>query len=551
MTIFFYFTIQMSKSKLNWCIILITLVISFAFFIKHGKESYTFYGDALGYYTYLPSAFIYHNFKAIEWLPKDKQIEQPILDYVERYKTEGKRSPKGYYINQYTYGIALTELPFFCIAHAYEKVKGLPANGYSTTYHYLIKFATIFYTFLGLFFLYKSLNTFFDKTVSLFTTSLILIGTNVFWLAFFQSGMAHIPLFSLYSLLIYITIKIHDKPGSFKFILLGLICGFITIIRPSDIVCILIPLLYNVYNKNSLQVKLKFIQQNFSGILFAVSAFFIPIVPQLLFWKKFTGQYLYNSYGEQSFNWLDPQIFKGLFGFSNGWLPYTPLMILSILGILFYKKIKPFIVVLLTILPIYIYIIYSWYCYNYINGFGSRPMIHLYPLLAFPLSTFLLFCFMKNNLIKVFSFLIISVLALINISYSYQIVRGDLISENANYKFVKNTMFRTKIKYKDLVLLDIDENQPEDDKIKSALVVDSRSFEDREEKYYCIKDEEEFPDLNVITQFNNSSFKDADYIKCSGMFHAPVLVDDPYKNQLFVLEIKHKGGVTLPFSGKL
>ncbi|MBL7691931.1 MAG: hypothetical protein JNM41_10085 [Flavipsychrobacter sp.] len=53
----------------------ITLLFSAWFLAFYGKESYPFNGDAMGYYMYLPSTFIYHNLKALDWLPEDHKFD--------------------------------------------------------------------------------------------------------------------------------------------------------------------------------------------------------------------------------------------------------------------------------------------------------------------------------------------------------------------------------------------------------------------------------------------------------------------------------------------
>ena len=78
------------------------------FFAKWGRTSYVFYGDALGYYYYLPATFVYHNFHQIEKLPADRGLEHHVLHYAMEFE-QNPRSPKGYLINQYTYGVALME----------------------------------------------------------------------------------------------------------------------------------------------------------------------------------------------------------------------------------------------------------------------------------------------------------------------------------------------------------------------------------------------------------------------------------------------------------
>ena len=111
----------MFNYKINLLIIGVTLFLCSLFYYQHGKNSYTFYGDALGYYCYLPGAFIYHNLNTFDSLPSDKKIEQPVLDYFNQHRQENQQRVTPVSVNQYTYGVALTELPFFLIAHAYEK----------------------------------------------------------------------------------------------------------------------------------------------------------------------------------------------------------------------------------------------------------------------------------------------------------------------------------------------------------------------------------------------------------------------------------------------
>ena len=79
----------------------------------------------------------------------------------------------------------------------------------------------------------------------------------------------------------------------------------------------------------------------------------------------------------------NPEIIKGLLGAKNGWFMYTPLMLIACLAFFVKGMAKDIRIVFFLLVPVYIYIVYAWFNYYYINGFGSRPMIHLYPLLAF------------------------------------------------------------------------------------------------------------------------------------------------------------------------
>ena len=539
-------------------LLVISVIICTYFFLFYGKESYPFYGDSMGYYMYLPSTFIYHNHKALDWLPQDKHFDKSIWSCMNSIRKNEPRTPKGYIINKYTYGVAAMEMPFFFIAHGYEKIRGKEANGYSFAYKVMLKTSSICYALLGLIILYKILSSFFDPDLSLKGTLAILMGTNLFWFALCQAGMAHVPLFFLYALLIYTTILIHKKPHTSLFILSGLIAGLITVIRPTDIVCLLIPLLYNVYDRATVTQKIMLLKEQYKGVLCFAIAFIIPLIPQMLYWKKFAGSYLYYSYGTETFNWLHPKIFDGIFSFANGWLIYSPVMIFSILGFLFYKKIKPASVILFILLPLYIYIAYSWYCYNYINGLGSRPMINIYPLLALPLTAFIQYASQRKRFLKWgFSILFLFFIS-INISYSFQQAKEILFSEESNMTYNLHMLFKMSANYNDLVTHDVQQLQPDSNSIEKVSTLACENYEDstsdhyvpdptKKSKYvYHMFDDEEYHPKKIVITYNRSQFGNADWLKCSGTF----LCTKPflYYKHMFTLDIL-RGEKTISWYG--
>lgn len=132
-----------------------TLILSAWFFLCYGRYSYPFNGDAMGYYMYLPSTFIYHNHKALDWLPEKEKFDYRVQFYLDEMRREGAYTPKGYLIDKYTYGVATLELPFFFMAHAWEKVTSGNADGYSASYCNMVKLSSAFYALLGILLLYK------------------------------------------------------------------------------------------------------------------------------------------------------------------------------------------------------------------------------------------------------------------------------------------------------------------------------------------------------------------------------------------------------------
>jgi hypothetical protein len=523
-------------------VLLLAAVLTVVFLFRYGKARTTFGGDALGYYAYLPSALIHHNVTR-PFTADDKHMTLGMKWYFDSWR--GAVNERGNYLNQYTYGVALMEAPFFLAAHVWERVCGLDADGYSDTYDNMIKLGMLVYAWLGLLVVYRILTRYFDSIVSFTAVVSIFLCSHFFWFAIIQPGMAHIPLFFLYSLLVWLSVATYEKPSTLRFAATGIVAGIITLIRPTDILCLLIPLLYNVYNRQTIQDKIVFIKANGKGILVMAVAFVVPITPQLFYWKAVTGNYICYSYGDQSFDFRHPHIIDGLFSFSNGWLPYAPVMIFALAGMVFYKTLQNWIWCIGVLFAAYVYVIYSWYCYNYLNGLGSRPMIHLYPLLALPLGAFFSYISRRHFAVK----LCVAVLCLffcsVNLCFSVQEAEGVLDSPESNMPFNLQMLYRDSLCARDLVVKDIGEWQPDERKLTRVSLLHLSAFEDSlnadyirdtvNGSRYCYHWHDNDLLLLAKIPYDEAQFKGAKWFKCSGRFMNPNQLD--YFRHLLVLDI--------------
>lgn len=535
------------KRKLNLYIIVLTIILSGFIQVFNTHYQNMFYGDAMGYYTYLPATFISKQLKEPAEIPSSEKLSETriqIRDYLKNIFT----TPSGNYLNQYTYGVALFEMPFFLAAHTFEIVTNEPATGFSSSYKFAIRLSSIFYAVLGLYILFLCLQRYFDSTNALLGLSVLVIGTNFLWFAVVQGGMAHIIIFFLVACLIYLSIKIHDKPSWKLFVLLGLTLGMIVLIRPTDLLFASIPILYGIDSWSGLKSKFNFIWQHRLKIIVALLVMIIPMIPQMLYWKISTGHYLFYSYGEQRFHWRHPHIKDGLFSYKNGWLIYTPLMILSFAGLIFVRNLKSIFLIIVLTLPVYIYVVYAWYCYNYINGLGSRPMIHFYPLLVFPIVALIQYVANKKMVVKISFGMLVLFLCSISYSYSIQQIRGTLWSENSTKKFNLTTLFRYKLNYNDLICFDNEIVQPDARNLVLIKNLQTEHFENDTSKYvlydslrnsfvYHIESGVEYPDRILQAKYNKKLHEKSKWIKCSGQFYAPKYCE-VYKNNMIVLEVK-------------
>lgn len=220
--------------------------------------------DVFGYYLYLPAQFIYDDphLENNEWIESVFEKYNPSSTFYQISSSEKHR------VIKYTSGVAILVSPFFFIAHILAAPLGFPADGFSKPYEFIITLGSLIWSLIGLLFFYKILRTYFNKPTSTIILLLIIFGTNYYQLNIYEDPVLnHNFLFSLYAILVYYTIKWHKTPNIGYALFMGLSFGFIALMRPSEAVVILIPLLWTIHDKNSLYQKLHLLKNNFYHLL--------------------------------------------------------------------------------------------------------------------------------------------------------------------------------------------------------------------------------------------------------------------------------------------
>jgi hypothetical protein len=334
--------------------------------------------DVVSYYSYLPAAFVY----------QDMSMHYVVGDTFFQDKVWGVIWKDGFGpVQKYTMGMSAMHLPFFLAGHAAAHLFGYPVDGYSKPYTFALQLSAVFFLFFGLFFLRKVLLRYFSDRVTALVLLLLAFGTNLFYYTAGHAAMPHVALFFLVSLLMHLTIRFYENPSWRLALLLGLTGSLITLIRPNHLLLWLIPALYGIYNQSTLKSRLQFFRKNFRYYLSWPVIGFIVLLPQLFYWQYLTDHWVYYSYGEEGFFWGNPQVWRTLFSFRNGWLIYTPLMALGLIGLVFLRRFaREWTIAVITIFVLGSYVISSWWCWWYGGNFGNRVFIDLYPLLSLGLA---------------------------------------------------------------------------------------------------------------------------------------------------------------------
>ncbi|MBV6439355.1 MAG: hypothetical protein EPGJADBJ_00994 [Saprospiraceae bacterium] len=286
--------------------------------------------DVSGYYLYLPAALIYKDIKHLKWWDEVGAKYNPGPGQGQAFQ-----HPSGNYVMKYPMGQALQFLPWFAAAHLLAEPLGYPADGFSLPYQAAISWGSLLVALLGLWFLRRVLKIYFSDTVVAATLICLVFGTNYLEYASITGAMTHNWLFTLYTLLVFSTIRFYQNPSFGWAATIGLLIGWATLTRPTEIISALIPLLWGVGSWAAFRGRLSFLQNQFPKIALAAFVAGGVIFLQLAYWKYATGEWIVYSYQEQGFNWLRPHLSDVLFSARAGWLVYSPMMAFAVAGMFF------------------------------------------------------------------------------------------------------------------------------------------------------------------------------------------------------------------------
>ncbi|HOW32420.1 MAG TPA: hypothetical protein PLP88_12720, partial [Bacteroidales bacterium] len=328
--------------------------------------------DGKGYYAYLPALFIYHD------------LSFSFIDgYENNYYPKGGDLYKDFRVDtgsgiadKYFPGLAILWLPFFLIAHFIALVFGFSADGYSAPYQLLIALSALFYLCCGLLLLRKFLTKYTNnETIAAWVTLLTGLATNLIYYTLVEGSMVHVYNFFLVNAFILLVLEVRERPRLLNFTMISVVLALIIIIRPQNGLLIFsVPFLAGSRERFSELIKAFFRKPAMWSISLS-EALIILLIP-LIIWQLQTGSIFVYTYGSEHFNLLQPHLFKFLLGFEKGWLIYTPVAAISLLGFIpLFRDSRYAFFTLAGFLLLLVYVLSSWWAWNYTSQHSQRVMI--------------------------------------------------------------------------------------------------------------------------------------------------------------------------------
>jgi hypothetical protein len=440
---------KFSKSVLTLCYVVI-LCTAF-FFHSKWKSSYTeatLSWDVSGYYMYLPALFIYNDIEKCGFIPNIIDKYHPTPDIQQGFVHE----KSGNFVMKYSAGQAVLMAPFFAVGHMIAKNSDVyPSDGFSYPYQMSIGVGMLVYSFLGIYLLYFLLTKYFPDEIAAVVLFAVVIGTNYMLFASVDQCLTHGPLFFLYALLMFLSRKFYQDISIMNATFIGLVIGLMTLIRPTEIIAILIPMFWGIGTQKELSDRFVFHTKGWRYFIIAGLFLVIIVSIQPLYWKYVTGDWIVYSYQDQGFSWLKPHFKDYTFSFSSGWLTYTPIMIFAFIGIPFaVTKLKNHI---LWVLFLFVYyIVCAWDVWDY-GGTSGRAMVQYYPILAFMFGA-LLTGIWKYKFLRYVWYILAIFFIYINIWWVYHCYRGEVPAIGHSKYFYYAKVGRWTLEEQDLKLMD-------------------------------------------------------------------------------------------------
>jgi hypothetical protein len=397
--------------KLIWLII----AASFTLFLFINIPSPTkIQGDGVFYYSWAHSAIFDQDIDFRNQLQYFSQYDF----YSNKFISENIETQTGMTPNPYAFGTAILWAPFIAIAHLASLVVNaifsreiFLADGFSALYFFAVNLASWIFGTVSLVLNFKTLKYYFSDKISLISTGLFWLGTPWIYYQFFEPSMSHMASLLCISVFFHLVVK-ELRGGSYQPFLLFLSALMATSVRWQNALSFLIFII--VFSRKNSGWKLVS-----SRNLLVLAALFLVGLLQITIWKVLYGNFFIIPQGED-FILSDFHGIATLFSSNRGLLFWSPIFILSFVGMIFWNKSKK---VFLLAIGVFIS---QWLVNSALSdpgggdAFGARRFIETIPFLILFFAEAI--NYLQRKKIIIFAWALTSWSILLLIGYHYDII---------------------------------------------------------------------------------------------------------------------------------
>ena len=261
----------------------------------------------------------------------------------------------------YPVGAAILWAPFYTAGHLWLGVLNVfggdySRDGYSNPYQMAVGFGTLIYGFVGLVLIYRMLRCYFSQTLALVTVLALCCGSFLLWYLIIESSMTHGTSFFATTLFLWFWHKTRSSRTTAQWVLLGVAVGIMTLVRWQNglFALMLVADVLPSYVRTVREMDWARLRSLVGTHALAAVAAVVAFSPQLLSWRTESG----GALGAQTVRdgieeltpqltaqfrveWLNPHMTDVLFSPNHGLLTWTPLIYLSVLGLVVFIRRTP------------------------------------------------------------------------------------------------------------------------------------------------------------------------------------------------------------------
>jgi len=352
-----------------------------------GRAGNPIRSDGFSYYVYLPSWFLFHD-TTLSAVARDC-CGGVFPSYTAIIRWPDTRR----WVNAHPIGVAIMQAPMFGVAHALTRWTNLSPDGFTLYYQHAVGLSGLWWIVAGLVVLGRVLRRHFSDSVTAATLLTILLGTNLYHYATFDSFFSHPYSFFLFAAFLDLTETWYAQPRQSTSVLLGLVAGLIVLTRHTNVLFLSFFPLYGVWSVEEFRARLGFIrcEARLVAVIGIVAA--LVVAPQLAIYYQATGRPFISSYGNLGFNFGSPRIAGVLFSVQKGLFFWSPLLLPACAGLFGLARsgghsARAFVLPTVLFLVANTYVIASWWDWQFGGSFGHRAFVDALPVFAIGLAAF-------------------------------------------------------------------------------------------------------------------------------------------------------------------
>ena len=303
----------------------------------------------------------------------------------------------GHAESAWTIGPAIVWSPFFAAGHLVATrlhAKGLDVSTDGTSYPYrqAVCVASLFYGLLGCWFAYRLARLFFPAPLAASAVMFTVAGSFMAWYLVKEPSMTHASSMASVAGFLWMWAATRERRTLRSWALLGLLAGFMALIRWQNVLFALLPGLdaLQVLARGRRAGDTRAFRDTLTGSTAFLACMIVGFLPQMLAWQAIYGSLIARSPVGPQVRWTDPHLVDILWSARNGLFSTAPVLYLGAIGLVAFAFARPAAgVPMVAAVAVMIYFnacIQDWWGSA---GFGGRRFDGVIPIFGIGLAAFI------------------------------------------------------------------------------------------------------------------------------------------------------------------